>query len=264
MKKVFLGLLSVFTVLIFAGCGKKNVVLDLTSISNKLDNLQNTGIYLQGIDAEDMDVYGKVDFIYDYDFQEKFGLNKDLLEQYRVYYGEENKEILAVFEPVEGKKEEVKNELNIFMNSINASLEEIDNLLVYVSSSNNDLVIQKVKESKSPVFAGMMEVSKEEIKSILNIESTDVEEFLMKTPMMIVYSNTYIIAKPAKGKEEIVKNAIDEYMAKLEEQWSMYLPVQYELVKNRKVGKIGDYLVYIVSENNDLVFDTIKNEKIEK
>ena len=46
------------------------------------------------------------------------------------------------------------------------------------------------KESKSPVFGVMMEVQKEEIKDILNIESTDVEEFLMKTPAMMVQSNT--------------------------------------------------------------------------
>lgn len=264
MKKVILGLLSIFTLMILTGCGKENIVLDLNSISSKLDNLQNNEIYLQGINPEDMDVYGEMDFIYDYDFQEKFSLDKDLLEQYRVYYGEKNKEILAVFKPIEGKKEEVKKQLNEFMNSINAKLEEIDNLLVYVASNNNDLVIQKVKESKSPVFGSMMEVKKEEIKDILNIESNDVEEFLMKTPAMMVQSNTYIIAKPSQGKEEVVKGAIDEYMTKLEEQWSMYLPAQYELVKNRKVEKIGDYLVYIVSSNNDLVFDTIKNEKVEK
>lgn len=264
MKKVILGLLSVFAVLTFTGCGKENVVLDLSKISNKLDNLKDTQVSIQEINDENMDVYGELEFIYDHDFQEKFGLNKDLLEKYKVYYNEESKEILAVFKPMEGKKEEIKNQLNNFMTSINAKFEEIDNLLVYVASSNNDLVIQKVKESKSPVFGSMMEVTKEEIKDVLNIESSDVEEFLMKTPAMMVQSNTYIIVKPTKGKEEIVKNALEDYMKKLEEQWSMYLPAQYELVKNRKVEKIGDYLIYIVSLNNDLVFDTIKNERIEK
>ena len=51
-------------------------------------------------------------------------------------------------------------------------------------------------------------------------------------------------------------------MKKLETQWETYLPDQYELVKNRKEVKIGDYLVYIVSNNNDLVFDTISKNKI--
>lgn len=37
-----------------------------------------------------------------------------------------------------------------------------------------------------------------------------------------------------------------------------YLPEQYELVKNRLEKEYGDYLIYIVSSNNDLVFETIK------
>ena len=36
-------------------------------------------------------------------------------------------------------------------------------------------------------------------------------------------------------------------MTNLEEQWSTYLPDQYELVKNRLEEKYGDYLIYIIS-----------------
>ena len=32
-----------------------------------------------------------------------------------------------------------------------------------------------------------------------------------------------------------------------------------EIVKNRKFEKLGDYLVYIVSEDNDLVYNKIKD-----
>ena len=114
---------------------------------------------------------------------------------------------------------------------------------------------------KVSVFGMMMEVTKDQIKDTLNVEEADVEEFLMKMPMM-GQASKYIIVKPVSGKEEVVKNAIDEYMANEETQWSMYLPDQYELVKNRKVEKIGDYLIYIVSTDNNSVFETIKNNKI--
>ena len=75
-------------------------------------------------------------------------------------------------------------------------------------------------------------------------------------------SVTYMIVKPAEGKEEVIKTALDEHMTRLETTYEFYIPGQFELVKNRKVEKIGEYLIYIVSTDNDLVFNTIKNNKI--
>ena len=51
-------------------------------------------------------------------------------------------------------------------------------------------------------------------------------------------------------------------MARLESTYEFYGPGQLKLVQDRKVKKIGDYLIYIVSTDNDLVFDTIKNNEI--
>lgn len=267
MKKVLLGLLSILAVLSFAGCGttndkKDNVKLDLTKIASQLDTLTTDEISIQSVMYEEMGVFGELSYIYDFEFQEKLGLNSELVKEYIVNYNEETKELLAIFRPFEGKEEEVKNALNTFMTGINAKLEEVNGLLIYVNSKDNDLVISKVKETKAPVFGMMMEVGKDQIKDTLNIEESDVEEFLMKMPMMMVQSNTYIIVKPSEGKEDTVKKAIDDYMKKLEDQWSTYLPDQYELVKNRKVEKIGNYLIYIVSSENELVFNTINNNKV--
>lgn len=265
MKKIILGLVSILTVLTFAGCAteqKENVKLDLTKISSQLDTLTTDEISIQSVIYEDMGVFGELTYVYDFDFQEKLGLNSELVTEYVVNYNEETKELLAMFKPAEGKTDEVKSQLNTFMTSVNAQLEEVNGLLIYVNSSNNTKVIETVKNTKAPVFGMMMEVTKDQTKDVLSIESADVEEFLMKMPMMMVQSNTYIIAKPVEGKEDSIKSALDEYMTALENQWATYLPDQYELVKNRKVEKIGDYLVYIISSDNELVFNTIKNNKI--
>ena len=265
MKKIILGLVSILTVLTFAGCAteqKENIKLDLTKISSQLDTLTIDEISIQSVIYEDMGVFGELTYVYDFDFQEKLGLNSELVTEYVVNYNEETKELLAMFKPAEGKTDEVKKELNTFMTSVNAQLEEVNGLLIYVNSSNNTKVIETVKNTKAPVFGMMMEVTKDQTKDVLSIESADVEEFLMKMPMMMVQSNTYIIVKPVEGKEETVKNALDSYMTALENQWATYLPDQYELVQNRKVEKIGEYLVYIVSSNNDLAYNTILNNKI--
>lgn len=258
MKKIVICLLCLFMV---TGCSD-NTKLDLNKISSDLDNLKTEEIDIHGIDTEAMGVFDELDYVYDYDFMDILGLEPELVSDYNVLYNYKKKQLLAIFKPVDGKKDEVKNQLDDFMTEEKAELKEMNELLVYVASSNNELVFNKIKESKVPVFGMMMEVSKEQIKDTLNIEQSDVSEFLMKMPMMIVQSNTYIIVKPADGKVEVVKNAIDDYMKKLETQWQTYLPEQYELVKNRKEAKIGSYLIYIVSNNNDLVFDTISKNKI--
>ena len=263
MKKIILGLISVSAILLFAGCSEKeNIKLDLDKISSELDTLTTEEIDIQGIYPEQFEIYGTLEYVYDFAFQEKLSLNKELVTAYNVNYNDETKELLAIFKPAEGKAEQVKNELNNFMTSINAKLEETNGLLIYVNCSDNDAVINKIKQTKTPVFGMLTEVPKSDMKDLLSIEETDVEEFLMKMPTMMVQSDTYIIVKPVDGKEEVVENALNEYMTKLENQWSTYLPEQYELVKNRKVEKIGDYLIYIVSSNNDLVFNTISNNKV--
>jgi len=266
MKKVILGVLSVLTVLTFAGCGtepKEEVKLDLNKISTELSSLTTDEMDIQSIDVETMEEYSEgIEYIYDFDFQEKLGLDSSLVTESKVYYNAEAKEIFAVLKPALGKKEEIKNQLNSLMTGLNAKFEEVNGLLVYVASKNNDVVINKVKESKVTVFVMIKDVPNEQIKDILSLEPTDYEEILMGMPMAVVKSNTYIIVKPAEGKEETVKNALDSYMTALENQWATYLPDQYELVQNRKVEKIGEYLVYIVSSNNDLAYNTILNNKI--
>lgn len=262
MKKILLSLLCILCVITLTGCNKENVKLDMSKISSELDTLTTDEIDIHGIYVEEMDAFGELESIYDYEFLNYFGLDKELVSDYNVNYSDKKKQILAIFKPVEGEKEEVKKQLEDFMNDIDAEEKEIGDLLVYVKSKDNESVFETIKNTKTPVFGMMMEVTKDQVKDVLNIEESDVEEFLMKMPMMMTQSNTYIIVKPASGKENVVKDALEEYMSKLETQWQNYLPDQYELVKNRKVEKIGDYLIYIVSNNNDLVFNTISNNKI--
>ena len=124
----------------------------------------------------------------------------------------------------------------------------------------NAAVFKKVKETKVQLF-GMMEQITDETLELLNIKVEDVEEYLIKQGQM-GSAVRYIIIKPTDGKEDVIKNALEEQMKNLETTYEFYGVGQYELVKNRKVEKIGDYLIYLITTNNDLVFETIKNNKV--
>ena len=106
-----------------------------------------------------------------------------------------------------------------------------------------------------------MDIDKDGLSQTFDIDDKLVSEFLVKVPMMNVNANSVIILKPENGKTKEVKDKMNDYMTKLENQWQTYLPDQYELVKNRLEKEYGGYLIYIISNDNNQVFDLIKDSK---
>ena len=273
MKKIVLCLTLIMAAIVLTACGKENVSLNLEDLSSKLDNLK--GEEFDRFTAANI-INEKVEglkeiYDYEYDFKENFGLNSEDIEFYTIAMNEENMDMYLFLQPLKDKKEDVKNALDNYFSELensdnqeiankakNKSYTQIGSYLVYIMTDNSSDILNSIKDSKENIFGALMEVNDETLESQFNINKSDVKEYLIKVPMMITSSNSYIIIKPVDGKKDEVKEKIDEYMTKLEKQWETYLPEQYELVKNRLEKEYGDYLIYIVSSNNDLVFETIK------
>lgn len=273
MKKIVLCLTLIMAAIVLTACGKENVSLNLKDLSSKLDNLK----------GEEFDRFTAANIInekieglkeiydYEYDFKENFGLNSEDIEFYTIAMNEDNMDMYLFIQPLKDKKNDVKLALDNYFSELensdnqeiankakNKSYTQIGSYLVYIMTDNSSDILNSIKDSKENIFGALMEVNDETLESQFNINKSDVKEYLIKVPMMITSSNSYIIIKPVDGKKDEVKEKIDEYMTKLEKQWETYLPEQYELVKNRLEKEYGDYLIYIVSSNNDLVFETIK------
>lgn len=273
MKKIVLCLTLIMAAIVLTACGKENVSLNLEDLSSKLDNLK----------GEEFDRFTAANIInekieglkeiydYEYDFKENFGLNSEDIEFYTIAMNEDNMDMFLFIQPLEDKKNDVKLALDNYFSKLeknenqeiankakNKSYTQIGSYLVYIMTDNSSDILNSIKDSKENIFGALMEVNDETLESQFNINKSDVKEYLIKVPMMITSSNSYIIIKPVDGKKDEVKEKIDEYMTKLEKQWETYLPEQYELVKNRLEKEYGDYLIYIISSDNDLVFETIK------
>ena len=273
MKKIILCLTLIIATMVLTACGKENVSLNLKDLSSKLDNLK--GEEFDRFTAANI-INEKVDglkdiYDYEYDFKENFGFDSEDIEFYTIAMNEENMDMYLFLQPLKDKKEDVKNALDNYFSELensdnqeiankakNKSYTQIGSYLVYIMTDNSSDILNSIKDSKENIFGALMEVNDETLESQFNINKSDVKEYLIKVAMMITSSNSYIIIKPVDGKKDEVKEKIDEYMTKLEKQWETYLPEQYELVKNRLEKEYGDYLIYIVSSNNDLVFETIK------
>ncbi len=274
MKKKIVLFISLIAIILLTGCTK--VDLDLEKVKESVMSLKEDKIDASLVYGEVnmKEEFQNLEYIYEFDY-EKYGFNIDDLEKFSFGYDEENKDFYILFKAKDDKNDVVKKSIKEFVDNLkkdeteqevisklnNYILREEDDYIMALASSNQDELLQIIRNSKNPIFANMMEIPVESIEDTLGIKEDQVEEFLMATPMMIVRSDTYIIIKPSEGNKEAVKEKIDEYMSNLETQWETYLPAQYELVKNRLEKELGDYLIYVVSIDNDLVYKTIKDCK---
>ncbi len=94
-----------------------------------------------------------------------------------------------------------------------------------------------------------MDITTEELGSLYGINTANVEKVVGKMPMMNVQASMYLIIQAKEGTVDTVKAELDAYATQYEEQWSRYLPEQYELVKNRKTGVVGNTVYLIIAEN---------------
>lgn len=83
------------------------------------------------------------------------------------------------------------------------------------------------------------------------IAKEDVTEYVGKMPMMNVNATEIFIARAGEGKVNDIEAQLKKRQKALDEQWKQYLPDQYELVKNYKLVKNGDYVMFFVGEGAD-------------
>ena len=95
-----------------------------------------------------------------------------------------------------------------------------------------------------------MDITSEELSMLMEVNVEDVEAVIGKIPMMNVHASMYLVIEAKEGSVETVKEKVDAYALAQEEQWQRYLPEQYELVKQRKTGVVGNYVYLIIAETS--------------
>ncbi len=101
------------------------------------------------------------------------------------------------------------------------------------------------------LFNSMADADSEQLKLSYGLDTELFDSYVFRMPMMNVQSSMYAVIKPKEGNEDAVKTQIDEFLAKYEQQWSMYLPEQTELVQNALIKEDNGYFIVIVSYDND-------------
>jgi len=120
-----------------------------------------------------------------------------------------------------------------------------------VKVSVSDIMNKVTEEIELPA---MMDLKKEEMKDFYYINPDDVEEYIIKTPMMNVMATEMAIIKVKDiNNLEIVKESINKRVKDLEGIWEQYLPHQYELVKKHILKSNGQYIILIIHEDAEKI-----------
>lgn len=121
--------------------------------------------------------------------------------------------------------------------------------------------IEELKIKDDYLYSKLDYVTSGEIKDTYQFEAKYFDEFVIAMPKIKINANMYMILKVKKGKMTEAKNELAHFDEKYIEQWKLYLPDQAKLVENKLETQKDDYLIYIVSSDNNKVLKAILNSK---
>ena len=154
-------LIALAALLIFTGCGEKNIVLDLEKVEIELNSLEIED------DGEKTRLFEKSVQMDKEKLEDKYGMNTLLFEEILVSTSEnlDTASMYAIFLPKEDKIEEAESEMEMFFEKYdqawimgyfpeeellveNRLEEKYGNYYIYIISNDNELAFEKIKSVK--------------------------------------------------------------------------------------------------------------------
>ena len=118
-----------------------------------------------------------------------------------------------------------------------------------------DKIVETIGEDNLP---SLVDIDDDSLSVLYGIDYSLLEDYRGKTSMMNVRADEFLVAKVKEGEMEAVEAGIAQRQEDLDATWSQYLPDVYETVKDARVVKNGNYILFAVSDSADdavAVFD---------
>ena len=270
MKKIINLLMITLIALSLVACGGNDSekTLDLTAAEEAIMATTSTTFNMI-IATSEVEMNGDLgnDYVYIYDFDlaahninvENIAKDEMGMPIFAYLLNETEGKLLFVAKAAnDNLKAEV--EANIVAKYPGAVMTDVEGYIVVAATEDSNKTIAYLKEKGyAPVFANVMFSPKEEAEFSLGVKPEFIEEALIGLPMFMTQANQIIVIKPTEGHKDDVVEAMNFYMESLQAQWDTYLADQADLVRNRLETNIGDYLVYIVSPNNDSILAALQS-----
>ena len=128
-------------------------------------------------------------------------------------------------------------------------------ILLFVTGCGNTVSELNVDNTENIIesdLKNMQEVDEDSLEDVygLNLDLMEVHIIKQNTE-----GDLYAIIKT--NEKSTVKNDMTKYFEKLQKFNANYSPERLEILNNRVEKEIGDYLIYIVAENADEIYNNI-------
>ena len=143
--------------------------------------------------------------------------------------------------------------LVVFLNYNNSTSNKDENISISLGELD-----KKIEQTNEFEFLKMNAITDDEASAKFLIDKSKIKNIIGREPIVHTKSGMYVVIQTDLDNIQDVKLALESYGSEYEEQWKTYLPDQYELVKNRKIGVKGNYVYMIVSESPEKILELIK------
>ena len=145
-----------------------------------------------------------------------------------------------------------EDEANTFMEEYNAlPYEDIDATLTEKGFTAEE--IEAFQQAEGTARSSQM------IFETLGLSAEDIEAGALTISLINVRAYGMALIKPAEGKEETVLSACQNFVELQQKNFETYLQDQYAIAKNAKCETINGYVVMVMGENSDAIYQSISD-----
>ena len=107
-------------------------------------------------------------------------------------------------------------------------------------------------------FSDSSNLNNLDVLDTYGLDSSLLDDYLIYMPSSVVNASMFIVVKPISGQESVVKYQIKELFEKYYNAYNGYYPKEAKLIEDRMEKEVDGYLFYIVSNDNDKVYNLLK------
>ena len=113
------------------------------------------------------------------------------------------------------------------------------------------LSLKKDDKSEELLFSDLKDIDEDTLKYVIGIEPQYLDGYSVMAS--ISDATTFLVLRLKEGSRSLIETSVLEYMDYLEKKWEATDTEQAQLVQNYSKISYDNYLIYVVSSNNEYV-----------
>lgn len=113
------------------------------------------------------------------------------------------------------------------------------------------LSLKKDDKSEELLFSDLKDIDEDTLKYVIGIEPQYLDSYSVMAS--ISDATTFLVLRLKEGSKSLIETSVLEYMDYLEKKWEATDTEQAQLVQNYSKISYDNYLIYVVSSNNEYV-----------